>query len=70
MTVKLALWWLHMETKKDLSVQEDYPPPNRKSDDDQGQQQSTPARALPLLSSAQSTKRTGGKGRGTGKWGR
>lgn len=25
-TVKLALWWLHMETAKDLSVQE-YPPP-------------------------------------------
>ena len=26
LTLKLALWWLHMETVKDLSVQE-YPPP-------------------------------------------
>ena len=31
MTVKLALWWLHIETEKDLSVQ-DYPPPSRISD--------------------------------------
>lgn len=27
MTIKLALWWLHIETGRDLSVQ-NYPPPN------------------------------------------
>ena len=25
-TIKLALWFLHMETRRDLSVQRDYPP--------------------------------------------
>lgn len=29
MTVKLALWWLHMETRKDLSIREDYSVPSR-----------------------------------------
>lgn len=32
LTVKLALWWLHMETKKDLSVQETYLPPRNRGD--------------------------------------
>jgi hypothetical protein len=27
MTIKLALWWLHIETGRDLSVP-DYPPPS------------------------------------------
>ena len=35
MTVKLGLWWLHMETGKDLSVQPNYPPPN--NSDESGQ---------------------------------
>ena len=65
MTVKLALWWIHMETNKDLSVQEDYPPPNRKSDG-HGQPLPTPARALSLPSSIQSTTRTGGRGKESG----
>lgn len=61
-TVKLALWSLHIGTKKDLSVREDYPA--------QGQPLLSPARALPPLPSAvQSTKKTGGNGKGPGKRG-
>ncbi|OAL33889.1 hypothetical protein AYO20_06900 [Fonsecaea nubica] len=56
MTVKLALWWLNVETGKDLSVQ-DYPP-SRISDHRQVQQPSERARAPAPLS---------GSGPGKGK---
>ena len=66
-TVKLALWWLHMETKKDLSVQEAYPLSNTIGVDEQVQLLTDTTSALPLPGSTQDTKRPKDKGKGPGK---
>ena len=67
LTVKLALWWLHMETKKDLSVRQDYPPLNDKSDYGQVQTSTGKAGTPPLPGPSQNTKRPKGKDKGSGK---
>lgn len=66
-TIKLALWWLHMETKKDLSVQEAYPLSNTVGVDEQLQPLTGTASALPLTGSNQNTQRPKDKGKGSGK---
>jgi len=63
-TVKLALWWLHMETKKDLSVQQAYPLSNTVGVDEQVQPLTGIASALPLPGSNQNTKKPKDKGKG------
>lgn len=66
-TIKLALWWLHMETKKDLSVQEAYPLSNTVGVDEQLQPLTGTASTLPLTGSNQNTQRPKDKGKGSGK---
>lgn len=66
LTVKLALWWLHMETGKDLSVQE-YPPPTVGS---QEPVQDIPGKAATRAPPPESSSGTAGpkhKGEGPGK---
>jgi len=62
MTVKLALWWLHIETKKDLSVQ-NYPP-SRISDHSQVQQLAGKTRGPAPAESGSSTSGLKHKGKG------
>ena len=66
-SVKLALWWLHMETKKDLSVQEHYPSLDAKGDFEQVQTSSGTAGAPALPNPSQNRKRPKGKDKGPGK---
>lgn len=56
-----------METKKDLSVRQDYPPLNGKSGNEQVQTSATGADAPPLLGPNQNAKRTKDKGKGPRK---
>lgn len=65
MTIKLALWWLHIETGKDLTVQ-GYPPPSRTSDHGQLQQVPGKTRA-PVPPSGPGTSGLKGKGKGPAK---
>ncbi|KAK7883397.1 hypothetical protein LTR67_011268 [Exophiala xenobiotica] len=63
MTVKLGLWWMHMETGKDLSVQH-YPPSSSMSD--HGQVQQVPGKARAPVSPGPASGPSGPKNKGKG----